>query len=571
MLIYIVVFLFMFVFQEAFFRTIYTTRTIKSVKSEITALSEQENYEDMMIEELLFSRNTQTEAALISKDSLSNGDTSLDCYVLEVSNNSNTYYIYSPKTEDVIYTLGDSVNTILYNDDSEILYPLYLKVQDETVIKATVDQEDIPDFLGIDYTDQIQFSGTLVSIENNEITGDTQINSLVSKEVLNLISKNYMSNVEFENGNYYLTNSTQRLGATLVFYSEIEMENEDYILVSVYDMAHIDDIVKTAATVNLYMFIIVLIVLIIASFIYSREFSRPLLYINEQTKKLSVLNFEQPPLKLESTDEFAELAGNINILSSNLKTTLYRLNEQNKQLSESLAEENKNELRRRDFVRGMSHELKTPLAVIQASAEALENDIYETKDDITNALQLIQKEVLKTNKMIKDMSNVYKLDVPNYEQSWKVNNLKDIILDVDQSLKPLYMNLNLNVSFNLEDAYVLCNRDRIETVVVNLFSNAIKYTPKKEKIHIKLYSEYNDVVFKIRNYGNTINDEDINKIFDPFYRVDKVRSRVEGSTGLGLYIVAQTLDRHSSKCEVVSKDNYVEFSFKLIKVTNPED
>lgn len=555
----------MFVFQEAFFRTIYTTRTISTVKSEITNLTNQTSYEDIKIEEVLFSRNTQTETSIIPEQSIMNGTTSLDVFILEVTDDNITYNIYAPKVDGFSYEIGTSVSTILYDNQNAILYPLYLKVDNNTLIRSNVDKTDNTNILSVDNSEQIQFSGTITKVEDNTMVSDVELNNLVSKEILNLISKNYMSSVNFDDGYYYFTNSSERLGANLVFYSQLEINNESYILISVYEMSHIDDIVKTAATVNIYMFIVVLIILIIASFIYSREFSRPLLYINEQTKKLSVLDFDQPLLKLDSTDEFSELANNINILSSNLKTTLYRLNEQNRQLSESLEEENDNELRRREFVRGMSHELKTPLAVIQASAEAMEHGVYDTKEEIANSLQLIQKEVSKTNKMIKDMTNVYKLDIPNYEQNWKVVNLKTIIEDIDHSLHPLYTNLKLNVEFNLEDTLVLCNRDRIETVIVNLFNNAVKYTPTTEKIIISLYSDYDDAIFKIRNTGNTISKENIEKIFDPFYRVDKVRSRVEGSTGLGLYIVAQTLDRYSSKCMVESKDNYVEFSFRLKK------
>jgi signal transduction histidine kinase len=555
----------MFVFQEAFFRTIYTTRTISTVKTEIANLSNQSTYEDIKIEELLFSRNTQTETSIIPEQSIINGTTSLDVYILEITNEDTTYKIYAPKFDNISYKIDSTINTILYSDQSDILYPMYLQVDNNTLIRANIDKTDTTNFLNLEDFEQIQFSGTISKVEDNISIGDTKLNNLVSKEILNLISKNYMSNVKFDDGYYYFTNSSERLGANLVFFSKLEINNESYVLISVYEMSHIEDIVKTAATVNLYMFIVVLIILVIASFIYSREFSRPLLYINEQTKKLSVLNFEQPLLKIDSTDEFSELANNINILSSNLKTTLYRLNEQNRQLSESLEEENDNELRRRDFVSGMSHELKTPLAVIQASAEAMEHGVYDTKEEIANSLKLIQAEVSKTNKMIKDMTNVYKLDIPNYEQSWKINNLKTIIEDIDHSLQPLYTNLKLNVEFNLEDTLVLCNRDRIETVIVNLFNNAIKYTPTKEKITISLYNDYNDAVFKIRNTGSAISKRNIEKIFDPFYRVDKVRSRVEGSTGLGLYIVAQTLDRYSSKCTVESKNNYVEFTFKIKK------
>jgi signal transduction histidine kinase len=226
---------------------------------------------------------------------------------------------------------------------------------------------------------------------------------------------------------------------------------------------------------------------------------------------------------------------------------------------------------RRDFVSGMSHELKTPLAVIQASAEALEKNIYDEQEDKDNALKQIQNEVFKTNNMIKSMMNVYKVDLATYEQEWKQENIKDIFNDINSSLKMLYNSNNIDVQISVEDAYVDCNRERIETVITNLFTNAIKYTPKNGKIIIRISNTDAHVRFIITNFGTSIPKKEQGKIFDPFYRVSKSRSRIEGSTGLGLYIVDQTLLQYNSKCIVKSTNEFVSFSFKLKKVINPPD
>ena len=509
--------------------------------------------------------NTQTVSTIIPLSSIKNDVSDLDLKIITISNDTDEFQIFVPKSDNFTYEIGQDVSATTISFEESKHFPIYLSINNKTLIRSNLsDDYSYSDlfFDDINHAQQIQLNGFITQIEDNTIS-DSSINSLVSNEMLNLISQNYVSLVNYNNGFYYFTNDTESQDQNLVFYSTIDLNGSTHVLISVYQMQHIEEIVRAAGTANVYMIIVVLLILIISSFIYSREFSRPLLFINKATKELSRLNFNNPLIKIDSTDEFGQLAKNINILSINLRTTLHQLSEQNKQLIDNLEKENKLEASRREFVSGMSHELKTPLAIIQASAEAIENGIYDTIDEKNNALQLIQNEVHKTNSMIKSMMNVYKLDLPNYEQEWKNENIKDIITEVNKSLSLLYNNSNIKVEMNLVDAQINCNRERIELVITNLFTNAIKYTPEGEKIVISLTNDKNYTTFSITNYGSSINDFEISKIFEPFYRIDKSRSRNEGSTGLGLYIVQQTLKQYNTHCDVQSDDNSVTFTFKI--------
>ena len=280
---------------------------------------------------------------------------------------------------------------------------------------------------------------------------------------------------------------------------------------------------------------------------------------------MSKLNFDNPLIEINTQDEFSELANNINLLSLNLKSTLERLNEQNKQLSISLDRENKNENTRRDFVSGMSHELKTPLAVIQASAEAIEKNIFDTEEERITALALIQKEVQRTNRLINNMITIYNIDNPDYSNDWQEINLSSIVRNTEESLRLLYKNSNIEVELNLEDSVITADQLKMELIINNLFTNAIKYTPKGNKIEISIKNIDSYVHFEIINYGINIENDKLDRLFDAFYRVDKARSRSEGSTGLGLYIVQQTLSQYNSKCIAVNIENGVSFSFQIKK------
>lgn len=558
-------FLFLFVFQGLVFRTYYTQEKINDVKNETALLLSKEDLEDLQLEELLFSRNTNTITSIIPLSDMKSNFDNLDITVLEVSTNEGVISLYAPSLSETSYEIGQPVSSTSFSKNNDTYIPTYLSVNNKTLLRRNTSsnqQSDFLDLLEINEEDYLQIEGEIVSITNNESPG---VNSLVSNEILNVSSENYISMVSYDLGNYYFSNETNNENASLVFYSIISIDEEDHVVISVYPMDYIDEIVVAAGRANVYMFIVVLLILIMSAFVYSREFSRPLLFINNKTKELSMLDFTSPIISIDSTDEFAELAQNINTLSANLQATLYQLSEQNKQLSETIAQENIVESNRRDFIQGMSHELKTPLAVIQASAEAIENNIYETEKDKGEALVLIQEEVKKTKIMLNSMIAVYKLDSPDYQKQWLEENITELIHEIDRSLSPLYINSNISVELDLDEAKLKCDRDKIETIITNLFTNAIKYTPHSEQIKISLRDSKDKIRFEIANYGVSIDKVNQSKIFDAFYRADKSRSRKDGSTGLGLYIVNQTLEQYSSKCEVFSNNDSVTFAFEIKK------
>ncbi len=535
------------------------------MKNETALLLSKEDLEDLQLEELLFSRNTNTITSIIPLSDMKSNFDNLDITVLEVSTNEGVISLYAPSLSETSYEIGQPVSSTSFSKNNDTYIPTYLSVNNKTLLRRNTSsnqQSDFLDLLEINEEDYLQIEGEIVSITNNESPG---VNSLVSNEILNVSSENYISMVSYDLGNYYFSNETNNENASLVFYSIISIDEEDHVVISVYPMDYIDEIVVAAGRANVYMFIVVLLILIMSAFVYSREFSRPLLFINNKTKELSMLDFTSPIISIDSTDEFAELAQNINTLSANLQATLYQLSEQNKQLSETIAQENIVESNRRDFIQGMSHELKTPLAVIQASAEAIENNIYETEKDKGEALVLIQEEVKKTKIMLNSMIAVYKLDSPDYQKQWLEENITELIHEIDRSLSPLYINSNISVELDLDEAKLKCDRDKIETIITNLFTNAIKYTPHSEQIKISLRDSKDKIRFEIANYGVSIDKVNQSKIFDAFYRADKSRSRKDGSTGLGLYIVNQTLEQYSSKCEVFSNNDSVTFAFEIKK------
>lgn len=572
--LYLLVFILLFIFQGIIFKSFYTNKTIESTIDEINILVDSINRDNLQEKVVDFSQETQTTTLVIPLSQVQDV-TQLSLYVIDIEFESIIYSIIVPKSDYIEYNINDQVDaTIILHITTGDYIAKFLSVNDEVITRpnkgsiSSVYNHLIPD---LDTTQQLQVSGLIIEIKKTNLLPDTQldpytkINPIISNEILTIITDNYPTLYEFDGGNYYISENENTGVSNLVFVADVSIDNEQFILISVFPLNHITDIVNAIQLVNIYIFVIVFIILMASSFFFSKQFSKPLLFLNKATKELSNLNFNTPLIEINTKDEFSELAHNINTLSLNLKTTLDQLEEQNKQLSLGLERENNNEKSRRDFISGMSHELKTPLSVIQASAEALEKNIFETDKEKNITLSLIQKEVQKTNKMINNMLSIYKVDNPDYATDWKEINLEEVTRHINDNLKLLYRNADITVNMNLEETIISADLIKIELIVNNLFTNAIKYTPKGSKIEIIIKNTKNYATFEIINYGAKVDSKHIDKLFEAFYRVDKSRSRDEGSTGLGLYIVQQALSQYNSKCIVKNIENAVSFSFKIKK------
>ncbi|ERJ12555.1 HAMP domain-containing sensor histidine kinase [Haloplasma contractile] len=365
-------------------------------------------------------------------------------------------------------------------------------------------------------------------------------------------------------GTYYF--SETEIGRNIVFINTVNSNGVDYELFTVVSLQETDEIISLMANFNYILFGIILILLIITTVIHSKIISKPLLSLNKKANEIANLNFDYTSTgDPKRKDEIGQLSKSLDIVSANLSSSLHQLQDQNKQLKESLELENQNEQIRKDFVAGLSHEIKTPLAVIQASSEALLEDIFTDPVDQKNQLSAINKEVFKTNKLINEMVQIYRLDRPTYELHFSSFNIKELIDDLLTELKPLADTKALTVNLDLLEINVYGDRDKIEMVMSNFITNAIKYTNDDEEINISVTDHSDSILFEIENTGAHIDEEKIKHLFDPFYRLDDSRSRHLNSSGLGLYIVSLILKQHNSDFGAYNSDDGVIFYFRIQK------
>lgn len=311
-----------------------------------------------------------------------------------------------------------------------------------------------------------------------------------------------------------------------------------------------------------YALIIVFLVIILLSFYYSKIIVKPLIKINRVTKKMANFDFSEK-LPVTADDEIGGLSGSINTLSVNLKDRIDRLNVANTKLQQDIERERQLEKTRKEFISGVSHELKTPLSVIRSFAEGIKDGVSK---DTSYYTDVILEETENMNRLIVEMLELAKLESGTYKLDMTTFSIGELTQQVYTKLLFSMEEKHLQVNVDADPSILVkANRSRIEQVVVNLLSNAIRYTPDGEKIQVSIIEAEDTVKVEIENTGNPIPEESLEKIWDRFYRLDASRSRHTGGTGLGLSIVKNILDLHHAEYGVYNTTNSVVFYFNLQK------
>lgn len=217
--------------------------------------------------------------------------------------------------------------------------------------------------------------------------------------------------------------------------------------------------------------------------------------------------------------------------------------------------------KQKQFIAGASHELKTPLSVIIACAEALENNPDEHK-----WLENIQTESERMNKLITNLLDLAKIENEKNKKIYEEVNLSKLVEKSILTLESLIYEKNIKLEYKIEAVIKYkCNSEEMKQLVSILMDNAIKQTDSQGKIIVELNQEKNNIILKVKNKGTPIPKGEEEKIFDRFYRSDKSRNRNENRYGLGLAIAKKIVTNHSGSIFASSNHNYTTFTVILKK------
>lgn len=313
-----------------------------------------------------------------------------------------------------------------------------------------------------------------------------------------------------------------------------------------------------------YVYVILgaILVSLLMSYLFSVVVTRPLIQVNEKAKAMANLDFDDY-IDVTSYDEIGSLSISLNTLSYNLKKSLTELQEANTKLVEDIERERRIEMMRKEFISGISHELKTPLGIIKGFAEGVKDGIAKEKTDIY--IDVILDEVDKMNALVLDMLDLSRLQLASYRLVLSTFDIVDMAYDVKERFTNQLAEKELQVHISSNEEMIVVEGDyrRIEQVMVNYISNAIRHSYRGEIINVILNRKNTRVMVEVKNIGDEIPDEKLTKIWNRFYRVEESRAKTDGGTGLGLAITKNILELHGSCFGVENIENGVVFFFDL--------
>lgn len=225
---------------------------------------------------------------------------------------------------------------------------------------------------------------------------------------------------------------------------------------------------------------------------------------------------------------------------------------------QDITEQQKLESMQMDFVANVSHELKTPLTTIKSYTETLLTGQVDDQETEIQFLGIIDTETDRMNRLVKDLLQLSRLDYKqekwNKKESNLISLLKSVVTKVEITAKN--KNQHLNCIFDESQKIMsVIDKDGIEQVLMNILSNAIKYTQEGGRIDIDAIQAGKDAQLIVTDNGIGIPEKELSRVFERFFRVDKARSRAMGGTGLGLSISKQIIEEHNGSIEIESKEN----------------
>lgn len=317
---------------------------------------------------------------------------------------------------------------------------------------------------------------------------------------------------------------------------------------------------------NQFLAYIGIIATIIGTFIMlliSKKITAPILKLADIAKLMSDLDFEVK-YPVNTKDEIGELGNSINALSDKLETTITELKQANNELLSDIQKKTEIDEIRKEFLSNVSHELKTPLSLIQGYAEGLKENINEDEESRNFYCDVIMDEASKMNQMVKKLLTLNEIEFGNNQVNFERFDIAALIHSVLDATDILFKQKEVVLHFNQkEPVYVWADEYLVEQVVTNYISNALNHVSGAKIIEIKLIKHDDVIRVAVFNTGDNIPEEDIDKIWIKFYKVDKARTREYGGSGIGLSIVKAIMNSINRECGVINRPVGVEFWFEL--------
>ena len=312
----------------------------------------------------------------------------------------------------------------------------------------------------------------------------------------------------------------------------------------------------------------ILIAAVIVSYV-SRKFGDPIAELNDIAKKMANLDFSHKYKITNADDEINHLGKSINAMSDKLERTIKQLRNTNIELEKDIEEKSQIDEMRKSFISDVSHELKTPIALIQGYSEGLLENVNSDEENRRFYAEVILDETNKMDRLVKQLLELMKLEYGKREFQDKEFNIVELEKEIVRKSQVMLEEKNIEIKFQtMDEINVFADDFYIEQVISNYLTNAIKHIKELDgekyiQIENEVDIEKNKVRVKVFNTGDTIKEENIARIWNRFYKIDESRNREDGGTGIGLSFVKAIMSNYGNEYGVVNRENGVEFYLEL--------
>lgn len=356
-------------------------------------------------------------------------------------------------------------------------------------------------------------------------------------------------------------NEDNRFSTAFLELYGVEPNMREYMLLRI-PLESIRESVDISNRFMAYVGVVVSVLAILISTAMTRRLVQPLMELAELSRKMSNLDFEAK-YERHDKDEIGVLGQSMNELSKKLESTISELKSANNELQKDIEQKIQVDEMRKEFLSNVSHELKTPIALIQGYAEGLAEEINEDAQSREFYCEVIMDEANKMNKMVKKLLTLNQLEFGQDQIAMERFDITALLAGVIQSVEILCRQNQITVELKQkEPVFVWGDEYQIEEVITNYISNAIHYAANEKKIVVSLIKNEHTVRVCVFNTGNRIPEEDLDKVWIKFYKVDKARTREYGGSGIGLSIVKAIMEAHHKEYGVRNLENGVEFWFE---------
>ena len=379
----------------------------------------------------------------------------------------------------------------------------------------------------------------------------------------------------------YMLNQAQKTGKVLESTEEYEIarsrnpwNKEEYIEMwgtfddgSVFLIRSPIESIKESAEISnrflIYIGCTAVAVCILFIWYFSKRLTAPILELATLSERMANLDFNAKYTS-GGSNEIGNLGDNFNRMSERLESAISELKSANNRLLKDIEQKEKLEQMRNDFLGNVSHELKTPIALIQGYAEGLKEGVKDDAESREFYCDVIMDEAAKMNQMVRSLLELNQLEFGDEKMKFERFDLTELVRGILQSMDILAQQDGVEVIFRQETpVYVWADEYKVEQVVRNYVSNAFHHVSLEKIIEVKIKILQYKARVTVINTGTAIPEEDVGRIWDKFYKVDKAHTREYGGNGIGLSIVKAIMESFRQKYGVINYDNGVEFWFEL--------